>query len=129
MKAKNSIRVPFQVAENKAHFCELLEILKERKGTVAQVTIFMAVSHSPMPLETAEKQAGRIMDAADSLGHMPLRHRRYEMEPWRSRGLRVLLVDNYALFYLPDEAKNSVSIIRIMHGSRDINMRLSETGE
>jgi len=73
----------------------------------------------------ASKQADRIMDAADSLVRMPLRYRLYDKEPWHSKGLRVLPVDNYLIFYLPDEMKNTVAIIRIMYGGRNIESQLS----
>ena len=72
----------------------------------------------------AARQVDRIMDAADSLDHMPLRHRLYDREPWWSRGLRVMPVDNYLVFYLPDEAKKTVAIIRIMYRRRDTGMHL-----
>jgi len=73
----------------------------------------------------AEKQTDRIMNAADSLDHMPLRYRLYDDEPWRSRGLRVLPVDNYLIFYLPDESQNTIAIIRIMYGGRDVDKQLN----
>jgi len=74
---------------------------------------------------TAQKQTDRIMDAVDSLGHMPLRFRLYDNEPWRSKGLRVLPVDNYLVFYLPDESHEFVLVIRIMYGGRDSKKHLS----
>ena len=55
-----------------------------------------------------------------------MRHRLYEEEPWRSQGLRVLPVDNYIVFYLPDETSATVSIIRIMYGGRDIDKQLND---
>jgi toxin ParE1/3/4 len=73
----------------------------------------------------AAKQIDRIMDAADTLGIMPLRYRLYGEEPWRSQGLRILPVDNYIVFYLPDEVKNAVTIIRIMYKGRNIDKELS----
>ena len=73
----------------------------------------------------AERQTNRIMDTADTLDHMPFRYRLYDNEPWRSRGLRVLPVDNYIIFYLPDETQNTVTIIRIMYGGRDIEKQLN----
>ena len=69
--------------------------------------------------ETAARQAERIMKAARSLEQIPMRYRLYEREPWHSQGLRVLPVDNYLVFYLPDETNATVSIIRIMYGGRD----------
>ena len=78
---------------------------------------------------TAERQSERIMDAADSLDNMPMRHRLYDKEPWRSKGLRVLPVDNYLIFYLPNGADSTVAIIRIMYGGRDVDHQLNQTGE
>ncbi|MCL1786909.1 MAG: type II toxin-antitoxin system RelE/ParE family toxin [Defluviitaleaceae bacterium] len=77
--------------------------------------------------EAAALQTNRIMDAADSLGHMPLRHRLHEHDPWHSMGLRFLPVDNYVLFYLPDELQGTVTIVRIMYGSRDFPSHLGES--
>lgn len=76
---------------------------------------------------TAEKQTNRIMDAADSLDCMPLRFRLYDYEPWRSRGLRIMPMDNYLVFYLPTESQKTVAIIRIMYAGRDTKKQLDET--
>jgi len=74
----------------------------------------------------AQNQTDRIMDAAESLDSMPLRYRLYEHEPWRSRGWRIMPVDNYLVFYLPVEAEGIISIMRIMHGSRNIIEHLDD---
>ena len=89
--------------------------------------IYGYISDTLLEPAIAANQTNRIMDAADSLDHMPLRHRIYNREPWRSRGLRVLPVDNYMVLYLPDESKRTVTIIRIMYGGRDIDKHLAET--
>ena len=56
---------------------------------------------------------------------MPERYRRYEKEPWKSRGLRVLLVDNYVVFYIPDSDKKVVTILRVMYAGRDTDNQLN----
>lgn len=89
--------------------------------------IFDYISLNLLEPVTAANQTERIMDAADSLDNMPQRHRRYDREPWHSRGLRALPVDNYVIFYLPNKSKGTVYIIRIMHGRRDTDKHLSET--
>ncbi|MEG3072496.1 MAG: hypothetical protein RQM92_18180 [Candidatus Syntrophopropionicum ammoniitolerans] len=40
------------------------------------------------------------MNAINGLDEMPLRHKLYQNEPWHSKGLRVLPVDNYLVFYI-----------------------------
>jgi len=77
----------------------------------------------------AANQTNRIMDAVDSLDHMPFRYRIYDHEPWRSKGLRILSVDNYLVLYIPDESRNVVTIIRIMYGRRDVEQQLNNTDD
>jgi len=89
--------------------------------------IFIYISKTLLEPVTAEKQTNRIMDAVDSLDNMPLRFRLYDYEPWRSKGLRVMPVDNYLVLYLPDGYKCDVSIIRIMYGGRNVDIHLNES--
>jgi len=77
----------------------------------------------------AKSQSKRIIDAAAGLGRMPERFRLYDKEPWHGKGLRIMPVDNYLVFYLLSESKGTVAIIRIMYGGRDIDeqLKLTET--
>lgn len=38
-----------------------------------------------------------------------------------------LPVDNYLILYLLEESQNTVNIVRIMYGGRDVYRQLSET--
>ena len=89
--------------------------------------IYEYIAYELLVPETAAGQTERIMKAIRSLEQMPMRHRLYEEEPWHSQGLRVLPVDNYLVFYLPDETSPTVNIIRIMYGGRDIDKQLNES--
>lgn len=77
--------------------------------------------------ENAAGQTQRIMKTIRSLEEMPMRHKLYEEEPWHSRGIRILPVDNYLIFYLPEELQNTVNIVRIMYDGRDVCRQLSKT--
>ena len=88
--------------------------------------IYEYIAYELLVPETAARQAERIMKAARSLEQIPMRYRLYEGEPWHSQGLRVLPVDNYLVFYLPDETNATVSIIRIMYVGRDIENQLND---
>jgi len=91
--------------------------------------IYEYIAYELLEPDTAAGQTNRIMKAARSLEQMPMRHRLYEEDPWHSQGLRFLPVDNYLIFYLPDETNNIVNIIRIMYGGRYVKRQLSETIE
>ena len=89
--------------------------------------IYEYIAYELLEPDTAAGQTNRIMKAARSLEQMPMRHRLYEEEPWHSQGLRFLPVDNYLIFYLPDETNNIVNILRIMYGGRDVKKQLDDT--
>ena len=76
--------------------------------------------------ETAIKQIERIESAILSLDEMPERFRIYDEEPWRTRKLRVMSVDNYLVFYIAKKEEKSVTVLRVMYGRRDISTRLKD---
>ena len=75
--------------------------------------------------ENAIGQLNRLEEQILSLDAMPKRYRKYEKEPWKSRGLRVLPVDNYVVLYIPDNDKKVVTILRVMYAGRDIDNQLN----
>ena len=89
--------------------------------------IYEYISYDLLVPETATRQTRRIMKEIRSLDEMPMRHRLYDDEPWHSQGVRFFPEDNYLVFYLPDETKNTVYIVRIIYSGRDIKKQLSET--
>jgi len=89
--------------------------------------IYEYIAFSLLKPDTGKNQLRRIMAAVAGLSKMPLRHRLYDKEPWHSKGLRVLQVDNYLTFYLPVETRNTVVVIRIMYGGRNIETQLQQT--
>lgn len=72
----------------------------------------------------AEKQYTRIETAVYSLEQMPERFPQYAKEPWRSRNLRVMPVDNYVVFYTVDNEKQVATVVRIMYGRRNTEKEL-----
>lgn len=74
--------------------------------------------------ENASGQLDRLEKCIMGLDQMPERFREYEKEPWHSRGLHIMPVDNYCVLYIPDMEKALVTIIRVMYGGRDIDTQL-----
>lgn len=72
----------------------------------------------------AAGQLQRLEEHIIGLEEFPEKFRLYEKEPWHSRGLRVMPVDNYLVLYIPDKVAEIVTVIRIMYGGRDIDKQL-----
>ena len=87
--------------------------------------IFEYIAFELQSPENASGQLDRLEEQILSLDKMPERYRKYEKEPWKSRGLRVLPVDNYLVLYIPDNDKKVVTILRVMYAGRDIGNQLN----
>ena len=85
--------------------------------------IFEYIAFELQSPENAIGQLNRLEDA--NLDAMPKRYRKYEKEPWKSRELHILPVDNYVILYIPNSDKKVVTILRVMYAGRDIDNQLN----
>ena len=74
----------------------------------------------------ASAQYTRIETAVYSLNQMPERFRRYDKEPWRTRNLRVMPVDNYVVLYIVNNESRIVTVVRILYGRRNIEKEFDD---
>ena len=75
--------------------------------------------------QNATGQLDRLEQSIMSLDQMPERFRVYAKEPWHSRNLRIMPVDNYLVFYIPNHRELTVKVMRVMYGGRDIPKQLN----
>ncbi len=81
--------------------------------------IFEYIAINLQAEQTACNQLNRLEQAIKNLNYMPERFRAYEKEPWHSRGMRIMPVNKYLVFYIVDKIKKEVSVIRIFHGMQN----------
>ena len=81
--------------------------------------IYEYIAFELLAPENARAQLDRLEQAIESLDTFPQRYRQYVEEPWKSRNLRVLPVDHYCVFYIPDSTQMTVTVIRVIYGGRD----------
>ena len=87
-------------------------------------SIFEYIAYNLRSLQNAVGQLKRLEESISSLDQIPERFKAYQNEPWHSRGLRVMSVDNYLVFYIPDSQTKSVNVLRVMYGGRDVDAQL-----
>lgn len=88
--------------------------------------LYSYVANALLVPETALKQVDKILNAVESLAEMPQRHPLYEREPWKTRGLRKLVIDNFIVFYLTNEKTKDVAVLHVFYGGRNITSLLEE---
>lgn len=92
--------------------------------------IFSYIAYSLEARQTADRQAGRIRDAVRALDFLPERHPVVDWEPWHSRMIRRLSVNNYVVYYRVESEQSIVKIMRIVYGGRDIkNITVAEEAQ
>lgn len=89
-------------------------------------SIYEYIAFELQSLQNAQGQIGRLESNILKLKEMPERFSVFEKEPWKSRNLRVMPVDNYLVFYIPDKLTKTVNILRVMYGGRDTEKQLNQ---
>lgn len=86
--------------------------------------IFQYIAIDLQSVQHAAGQLDRLEKAIASISQMPERFRVYDHTKWRKRNLRIMPVDNYLVFYIPEQDSGTVTVLRILYGGRDINRQL-----
>jgi toxin ParE1/3/4 len=86
--------------------------------------IYEYIAFSLLEPMIAKKLTNRLVKGLNSLEELPCRYPLYGEEPWKSKRLRRMNIGNYSGFYLVEE--NTVQVIRILYGGRDILSTLNE---
>ena len=89
--------------------------------------IYEYVAFTLLEPATATRLIRRVVSQIAKLDHMPQSYALYPKEPWKSCGLRRVNTGNYAVFFVPVESKQTVVVIRIIYGGRDIEQILNDT--
>ena len=81
--------------------------------------IYRYIAFQLMSPKTAGQQVHRIYKMIASLEQMPFRFRRFN-ETNHQKDLRIVAVDKYCIFYLPNKIDHTVIIVRVIHGTRNL---------
>lgn len=73
-------------------------------------SIYAYIANILLVPDTAKKQIGRILNRIKQPNEMLSWFSPVGNEPWHSRGVRKLIVDNYIVFYYPNEQTQEVII-------------------
>ena len=87
--------------------------------------IYEYITFELLSPDNAAGQLDRLEEHILGLEEFQEKYRLYGNEPWHSRGLRVMPVDNYLVFYIPDKDTGIVTVIRVMYEGRNVENQLN----
>lgn len=103
----------------------IYEVLTTAQADADLRGIYEYIAFELLSPDNAVGQLDRLEKRIIELEEFPEKFKPYEKEPWHSRGLRVMPVDNYLVFYIPDKDAGIVTVIRIMYAGRDVDNQLN----
>lgn len=84
------------------------------------------ISHSLQEPVIARRWSDHLEKEIRSLKQHPARYPLTPEEPWHSHGIRKMIVKNFFVYYLIDEAKEQVAVTAVVYGRRDQTAALLE---
>lgn len=102
----------------------IYEVITTNQTDVDLRDIYEYIAFELLSPDNASGQLKRLEEHIIGLEKFPEKFKLYEKEPWRSRGLRVMPVDNYMVFYFIDKAAGIVTVVRVMYVGRDADNQL-----
>ena len=102
----------------------VVKLSDEADADLRKILRYIA-EHLQLP-GTAVRQLQRLEQYIRGLGEFPHSFHKYERGVWKKRGLRVMPVDRYCVFYIPDDDAETVTVVRVMYGGRNIARWLEE---
>ena len=69
--------------------------------------------------EAAGKLLDKMKEAIDSLSDFPKRYALIDEEPWRTEGVRKVIVKNFLIYYWVDDENHKVQVTAVIYSRRD----------
>lgn len=102
----------------------IYEVITTNQADIDLRDIYEHIAFELLSPDNASGQLKRLEEHIIGLEKFPEKFKLYGKEPWRSRGLRVMPVDNYVVFYFIDKAAGIVTVVRVMYVGRDADNQL-----
>lgn len=77
------------------------------------------ISEELLKPDKAVKVVDKIADEIFKLEEMPFRNAIVDDDKLASQGIRKFIIDNYIVFYVVNEEKKRVTVVRILYNRRD----------
>ena len=78
----------------------------------------------------APDAAGKLLDefqsSIEGLAEMPERYSLVDEEPWRTEGMRKIIVKNFLIYFWIDEHNMKVQVTGVIYGRRDQVVQLAK---
>lgn len=101
-------------------------VIVEPQAAADMQGIYRYIAKELLEPQTALELLDRIEKSILGLVALPFRFKKYEHEPWSSKGVHIMPVENFVVLYVPNKEKGEVHIIRVFYGGMDIDEQMKK---
>lgn len=87
-------------------------------------SIRLYITNELLAPEAAKSTIAVLRKGIESLSQMPERIKLTDEEPWRSKGIHRMRVNNYYVYFWIDDANNKVQVMSVIYVSRNQAIQL-----
>ena len=102
------------------------EVKVTRQALEQMRAIAHYISYDLMAPEATENLLNSLKSAILKLSVLPKRHSLIDEEPWRSEGVRKIIVKNFLVYYWVDDESNKVQVTAVVYSRRDQVKQLAD---
>lgn len=95
------------------------EVKVTRQALEQMMEIAHYISYDLMSPEAADNLLNDLKSSILKLSVLPKKHPLIEEEPWKSEGVRKIIVKNFLVYYWVDDEYNKVQITAVIYSKRD----------
>ena len=95
------------------------EVKVTRQALEQMRAIVHYISYDLIAPEAAENLLNDLKSAIMKLAVLPKKHSLIDEEPWRSEGVRKIVVKNFLVYYWVDDEYNRVQVTAVIYSKRD----------
>ena len=94
-----------------------VKITKQAKEQMAQIVVY--ISNELFAPEAAIQLLDKLENSIMALEEFPERYQLIDEEPWRSEGVRKIVVNNFLVYYWINTQKRKVHVTAVIYAKRD----------
>lgn len=94
-----------------------VKITKQAKEQMAQIVDY--ISNELFASEAAIKLLDKLENSIMALEELPERYQLIDEEPWRSEGVRKIVVNNFLVYYWINTHERKVHVTAVIYTKRD----------
>lgn len=95
------------------------EVKITNQATAQIYEIISYISHVLLEPETAKRWSSLLQEKISELNTMPSRFPLILDEPWRTKGIRKMVIKNFIVYFFIKESDSTVWITAVLYGKRD----------